>query len=187
MFTELLRHLRLRTLYRGAVGSLAGVFLTVLVAPAFAAQVTIPAGTKIPLEFAQSVDSRTAQKGELVNLHVQDDVFVNGVKVIAKGAPATARVMEVTKPKPFGKKAEIKIGQLRTRGVDGREIQLSQYETGKRYTDAKAGGAEAGGLILLGPIGLAAGAFFKGGHMLIKPGTQIAASIQHDTPVSVAG
>ena len=186
MFTQLLRHRRLRSLYRGTAASLAVIFLSALVSPAFATAVTIPAGTKVPLEFAQSIDSGTAHKGDLVKLRVHQDVIVNGEKVIAAGAPATARVAEVEKPKPFGRKAEIKINQLRVRAADGREMQLNQYNSGKRYMDPKAGGAATGGLILLGPIGLAAGAFFKGGHMLIKTGTHIDAAVMNDTPVTVA-
>jgi len=185
MFTQLVRHRRLRSQYRATAASLAVIFLSVLVAPVFAATVTVPAGTKVPLEFAQSVDSGTAHKGDLVKLRVHEDVMVNGEKVIAAGAPATARVAEVKKPKPFGGKAEIKINQLRVRAANGREMQLDQYNSGKRFMDPKAGGAATGGLILLGPIGLAAGAFFKGGHMLIKSGTHIDAAV-NDTPVTVA-
>ena len=185
MFTELRRHTRLRTLHRHAAGAVLGVFLSALVSPVLAAAVTLPAGTKVPLEFAQTVDSRTAKKGDVVKLTVQDDVFVNGGKLIAKGAPATATVMDVSKPKMFGKKAEIKLDQLRVTTVDGRLLQLGHYDSGKRI-DAKAPAASTGGLILLGPIGLAAGAFIHGGHMEIKPGTQIDGVVLNDTPINVA-
>jgi hypothetical protein len=166
-----------------AVG-LTGLLLSALVSPVLAAEATLAAGTKIPLEFAQSVDSRTAKKGDLVNLKVQQDVTVNGEKVIAQGAPATAHVMDVSKGKAFGEKAEVKLDQLRVRAVDGRLIQLGHYDSGKRFVDPKAGGAAAGGAILLGPIGLAAGAFFKGGHMHIKPGTHIDGDVMNDTPIN---
>jgi hypothetical protein len=46
--------------------------------------------------------------------------------------------------------------------------------------------ASAGGLILLGPNGLAAGAFIKGGHMVIKPGTHIDGGVLNDTPINTA-
>jgi hypothetical protein len=172
-------------LRRSAAGFLAGVFLFALVAPALAAGVTVPAGTKVPLEFAQGLDSRHARKGDRVRLRVQEDVTVNGEKVITRGARATARVMDVRKPKRFGQKAVIKLYQVRARAVDGRRIQLGQYTSGKRFGNTKAVGAEGGGLILLGPIGLAAGAFFKGGHLVIKPGTGIVGVVQHDTTVRV--
>ena len=184
MFTRRSPH-RLRSLRQGAAGFLAGVFLFALVSPALAAGVTVPAGTKVPLEFAQSLDSRQARPGDRVMLRVHEDVTVNGEKVIAHGARATARVKEVRKPKRFGQKAVIQLYQLRARAVDGRRIQLGQYTSGKRFGNTKAVGAEAGGLILLGPIGLAAGAFFKGGHLVIKPGTSIVGVVQHDTLVGV--
>jgi len=185
MFTQTPGRRRLLLRRRSATGFLAGVFLFALVAPALAAGVTLPAGTKVPLEFAQGLDSRQARKGDRVNLRAREDVTVNGEKVIAQGAPATARVMEVRKPKRFGHKAEIKLEQVRVRAVDGRRLQLGPYTSGKRYGSTKAVGAEAGGLILLRPIGLAAGAFFKGGHRLIKPGTAIDGVVQHDTLVRV--
>jgi hypothetical protein len=185
MFTELLRYRRLRSLRRGVASGLIGIFVSALVSPVLAAEVTVPAGTKVSLDFAQSLDSRTAHKGDIVNLRVQQDVVVNGQTVIPKGAPATASVAEVKKGKMFGRKAEIKINNLRVRAADGRQIALSRYESGKRV-DAKAPGAAAGGLILLGPIGLAAGAFIKGGHMVIKPGTEIDAVVQNDTPINIA-
>jgi hypothetical protein len=185
MFTVVLGHPRLRSLRRGIAGGLAGVFLSALVSPVLAAEITVPAGTKVPMEFAQTVDSGTAKKGDIVKLTVQQDVSVNSEKIIARGAPATATVMDVSKGKMFGQKAEIKLDQLRVRTVNGRLIQLGHYNSGKRV-DAKGPGAATGGLILLGPIGLAAGAFIKGGHMVIKPGTQIDGVVLNDTPISVA-
>jgi hypothetical protein len=184
MFTQLRRHAPLRSLRRSVAVSLAGVFLCALVSPVLAA-VTLPAGTKVPMEFAQTVDSRTARKGDIVKLTVSDDVLVNGEKVIAKGAPATATVMDVNKPTLFAKKAEIKLDQLRVRTVDGRLLQLGHYTSGKRV-EATAPAASTGGLILLGPIGLAAGAFIHGGHMLIKPGTHIDGQVLNDTAINVA-
>ena len=186
MFTQPLRHRRLRSLRRWIASGLASVFLSALVSPVLAAEVTLPAGTRVPLEFAQSVDSRTAKKGDLVKLTVAQDVIVSGQKVIAQGAPATATVMDVSHGKAFGKKAEIKLDQLRVPAVDGRLIQLGHYDSGKRYSDPKAEGAAAGGLILLGPIGLAAGAFIKGGHMLIKPGTHIDGAILTAIPINTS-
>lgn len=184
MFTQTPHGHRLPSLPRGAAGLLAGGFLFALMAPTLAAGATVPAGTKVPLEFTQHLDSRHAHKGDLVNLRAQEDVTVNGEKIIARGASATARVMDVQKPKRFGKKAVIKLDQLRVRGANGGQIQLGQFTSGKRYGNSKAVGAEAGGLIVLGPIGLAAGAFFKGGHLDIKPGTAIIGVVENDTTVS---
>ncbi len=185
MFTQTPGYLRRLSGRRGAAGFLAGMFFFALMAPALAAGVALPAGTKVPLEFAQALDSRQAHKGDRVSLHAREDVTVNGETIIAKGASATARVMDVRKPGSFGRKAVVKLGQLAVQGVDGRQIPLGQYNSGKRLGDTKAVGAEAGGLILLGPIGLAAGAFFKGGHLTINPGTAIDGVVQNNTPVRV--
>lgn len=186
MFTQTSRHARLRSRHGVAAGLLAGMYLFALTAPALAASVTVPAGTKVPLEFAQRLDSRHARKGDLVNLRARGDVLVNGEKVIAKGAPATARVMNVRKPRPFGRKAEIKLDLVGVRAVDGSIVPLGQYSSGARFSNPKAQGAAAGGLILLGPIGLAAGAFIKGNHLVINPGTAIDGGVRNNTRVTVA-
>lgn len=169
--------------HQRAAGLLAGILSLALLVPGMAAAVTVPAQTKVPLEFTQSVSSRTARPGQTVRLRARADVMVDGEQVIAKGAPATARVMSVRKPRRFGRKAEIKLDLVSVRGANGRQIRLGQYRSGERYDDPKAQGAAAGGLILLGPIGLAAGAFVKGNHLVIKPGTAIDGAVRNTTTV----
>lgn len=166
---------------------LAGLFLSALATPAMAAGVTVPAGTRVPLEFAQRLDSRHGREGQVVNLRARQDIWVNGEKVIARGARATARVLRIRKPRPFGRKAEIKLDLVGVRAVDGHDVPLGQYRSGERYGNPAAGGAAAGGLILLGPIGLAAGAFVKGNQLVINPGTAITGAVRNDTPVTVGG
>jgi hypothetical protein len=187
MFTQAVRRHRLSSTRRGAARILTGIVLFALVAPEVAAGPNLPAGTKVPLQFAQRLDSRHARKGDLVNLRVRQDVIVDGRTVIARGARATARVLDVRKPRPFGRKAQIKLDLVGVRAADGREVPLGQYNSGRRFTDPKAQGAAAGGLILLGPIGLAAGAFVKGNHLVINPGTAIDGTVRNDTTVNVGG
>jgi hypothetical protein len=142
----------------------------------------VPKGTRVRLAFAQSVDSREAEKGDTIRLRVTQDVFVRGERVIARGARATGLVTSVRKPRRFGRKAEIKIDLVGVRAVDGKQLPLERYKTGDRYS---AGGAAAagGGLVVLGPIGLAAGAFVKGKHVKVDAGTAIDAALSADVRV----
>lgn len=157
------------------------LFLLALALPA-RADLMVPKGTRVRLAFAHDLDSREAEKGDTIRLKVTQDVYVQGERVIARGARATGRVTEVRKPRRFGRKAQIKIDLVGVRAVDGRELPLERYRTGDRYS---AGGAAAagGGLLVLGPVGLAAGAFVKGKHLKVEAGTTIDAAVSADVRV----
>jgi hypothetical protein len=170
-----------RGIGRLAAGVLAGCLLLALAAPVLA-DIRVPKGTRVRLEFAESLDSHVAKKGDIVRLRALQDVFVGGERVIARGARSTGQITSVRKPRRFGRRAEITIDLTGVRAVDGREIPLERYRTGDRYT---AGGAAAasGGLIVLGPIGAAAGAFVKGKHIKVEAGTAIDAAVAADVNV----
>jgi hypothetical protein len=142
----------------------------------------VPEGTRVRLAFAESVDSRVTERGDTIRLKVIADVYLQGERVIARGARATGLVTHVRKPRRFGRKAEIKIDLVGVRAVDGKQLPLAPFRTGDRYN---AGGAAAagGGLIVLGPLGLAAGAFVKGKHVTVEPGTAIDAAVAADVRV----
>jgi len=129
-------------------------------------------GLTVPLEFCDTVDSRTAHKGDVVELKVVDDVQVDGRLRFRKDAAASGIIEAVHKPERFGKKAEIKMRLDWVRDVNGDQVPLSSYNSGKRF-EPGAGGASLGGALLLGPIGLLGGALIKGGHLVIKKGTRI--------------
>jgi hypothetical protein len=146
------------------------------------ADLNVPRGTRVRLTFAETLDSRTSEKGDTVRFKVVQDVYVAGERVVARGARATGLVTSVRKPRRFGRRAEIKIDLVGVRAVDGKQLPLERYSTGDRYS---AGGAAAagGGLIVLGPIGLAAGAFVKGKHLKVDAGTAIDAAVSTDVRV----
>jgi uncharacterized protein YgiM (DUF1202 family) len=61
-------------------------------------EVKVPRFTPIELELAAAVSSDAAQDGMLVPLTVSQDVVMNGVTVIQKGADARARVTTLKQP-----------------------------------------------------------------------------------------
>jgi uncharacterized protein YgiM (DUF1202 family) len=61
-------------------------------------EVKVPRFTPIELELAAAVSSDAAQDGMLVPLTVSQDVVLNGVTVIQKGADARARVTTLKQP-----------------------------------------------------------------------------------------
>src|SRR5688500_18850796 len=69
--------------------------LTSFATPVRAANV--PVGTKVLVRLEEKVSSATYKKGDILNMRVAADVAVDGKKVIAAEAPATAVVMNASK------------------------------------------------------------------------------------------
>jgi hypothetical protein len=159
-------------------------FLTAAVAAPFAvaigraafAQGPVPAGTVVVLQFDQDVSTMTAKKGDLIPLRVYSDVVVNGKTVIRQDSKATGIVTDVDKPGRFGKRGKLKVRLDSVTDTQGRRIALDPYSSGERFK-AEGPGAAAGGLLILGPVGLVGGAFIKGNHVTIDKGTRIQARV----------
>jgi hypothetical protein len=138
-------------------------------------------GKSVPLEFMDSVDSRTARKGDVIPLKVVDDVTLEDGRQFRKDAEASAIIESVSKPGRFGKRAQIKMRLDWVKDADGERVPLGTYDTGHRFAPG-AGGASLGAAVFLGPIGLLGGAFVKGGHLVIKKGTRIQAKLLEAKP-----
>lgn len=136
----------------------------------------VPPGTRITLQFDRSVSTRTARKGGTVPLRVYSPVVVRGKTLIDQDAPATGVVTSVRRPGRFGKRGELKIRLVSVRDRSGARVPLEAYTSGDRFS-AGGPGASAAGLLVLGPIGLAGGAFVKGKHVTIDRGTRIQAVV----------
>jgi hypothetical protein len=151
--------------------------LSLSVSPVAFAQteVTAPAGTQVPLSFATRVDSNAVREGEAVPFTVAQDVVVERKVIVKKGTSAQGLITSVSPPGIFGKSARVHIDFINTLGVDGLPIKLSPVDiTPENFREAKDTGGAVGtsvaGLILLGPVGLAAGALIRGGHVVVPAG-----------------
>jgi hypothetical protein len=145
--------------------------------PAYAATtVSVPPGTRVALQFRSGLDSSTAKEGQRVNFRVAANVVVNRFVVIREGASARGTITDVTPPGVLGKSARIIISFVTATAVDGRPVRLSAIHiTPNDVREAKdvagAAGAATVGMIILGPLGVAAAALVKGGHVVIGRGT----------------
>lgn len=151
--------------------------LVLSVPPAAFAQteVMVPSGTQVPLSFATRVDSSAVHEGEAVPFTVAQDVLVERRVVVRKGTSAQGIITSVSPPGIFGKSARVHIDFINTLGADGLPVKLSPVDiTPENFREAKDTGGAVGtsvaGLILLGPVGLAAGALIRGGHVVVPPG-----------------
>ena len=136
----------------------------------------VPAGTVVQLRFDREVSTKTAKVGDVIPMRVYADVVVNGKTLIKQDAPATGVVTQVKKPGRFGKRGSLKMRLESVKDVNGGRVPLDPYTSGSRFK-AEGPGASAGGLLILGPVGLVGGAFIKGSHITVDKGTRIQAEV----------
>jgi hypothetical protein len=65
-------------------------------------EITLRNGTPIHLKLGKTISSATAHVGDVVDLHVSEEVIVNGLSVIPKGAAAAGLVTEAEPKKRLG-------------------------------------------------------------------------------------
>jgi hypothetical protein len=176
---------------RLAIALAAILATTFALVPAHAASVvTVPAGTKVLLQFETPVNSGTVKEGTAVKFTVASDVLVGRSIVFRQGTPAQGVVTDVSKPGIFGKNARVHIGYIQAEAVDGKPVRLAPLEVTpdsvKQVADVGAAGATAiTGAILLGPLGLAAGALIRGGNVNLPVGAVGTSSVAEDLQATV--
>lgn len=154
----------------------AAAALTVGILNGARADVQVPPGTPVMLEFMQTVSTKTARKGDRVRLRVYTKVVHNGRTLIRQDAPAEGVVEKVHRRRSFGRKGELKIRLIDVKDVDGDRVPLEPYRTGNRFSGGGPAAA-GGGLLVLGPVGAVAGVFVKGKDITIDRGTRIVATV----------
>ncbi|MEO6923222.1 MAG: BON domain-containing protein, partial [Bryocella sp.] len=146
------------------------------VAPSFR-DVTVPAGTELPVRITETLDSETTQTGQRFNGVVTRQVVVGGLVVIPAGAPVSGTVVEAKDAGHFKGNSilSVAITSLSRHGR-GMSITTDPYTVmGKgrgRNTAEKIGGGAAIGALVGGLLGggkgaaIGAGAGAGGGTIL---------------------
>ena len=151
-------------------------------------KVTIPAGTKLKVKLQKDISSKTAKKGDLVPMVVAEDVFVNDtVLVMTKGGIVSPTVKSVRRSGRFGRTGYINLDLSNLETMDSTILNVNIDAAGEKYDKKKIGmaaGASAVGYVVLGPIGLAGGAFIKGGEIEIPAGTEFNVITKEDCRVN---
>ena len=128
--------------------------------------VTIPEGTEFSAVTTEKLSSKTASEGDRIALRVDEDVRVDGVVVIPKGALVRGSVSDAKAAGRMGRGGKLNIRIESTTLADGQRINV-------RSTKAKSGddatGTTVALTVLFGPIGL----LKKGSDAEIKEGTRI--------------
>lgn len=181
----------MRRIFRSHAGALlfAALLLVLPTIPASAAStVYVPANTPIGLKFLTPVDSRKTTEGTKVRFQVVADVVQGHRTVIRSGTTATGTVTQVTHPGAFGASAKVVVGFLSVKAVDGRPVKLSDVIVSKEMvTKSRVGaaGTSVAGAVILGPIGLLAGALIRGNDVEVPPGVVVTDTIRDAVNIRV--
>ena len=135
--------------------------------PVTAAEIELPAATIIRASLAHSLSPKTAKKGDPVDMVLHSDLVIKSNLIAPKGSRVTAVVTEVTKPRSFGRPAEVKVGVESLYSIGSQPIPLTFGEESQQAVEAEsaqlaAAGTSVVGALLLGPVGLVGGFLIRG-------------------------
>ena len=139
--------------------------------------VVIPEGTIIKLKTKDTISSKKAKKGDIVPVVMKNDLFINNnILVMTNDGIVSAEVKAVRRSGRFGRTGYINLDLSNVETMDSTLLPVSVEDIGEKYDKKKIGmaaGASTLGYIVLGPIGIAGGAFIKGGEIEIPADTEI--------------
>lgn len=148
-------------------------------------EVVLPKDSVMQIEFTQELSSKMSREGDPVYFKAADNLYVNDVLVLPKGATGVGKVKKVVQPGIFGKDARIDIDFTNIYAVDGTAVSIFVGDLAKQQAESIAGaaGATIGGMIILGPIGAVGGAFVKGKSVTIPVGSKTYVQTTADTSI----
>lgn len=149
------------------------------------AQVQVTPAQKVRVKLLSELSSATSKENERVEYQVVEDLKVDNKIVIARDTRGVGVVKQVKKAGPFGQAGQIAIDFGTIAAIDGTPIALTiQPQTSDKPGQQElAAGASLGGMVLLGPLGLAAGYLVQGKAETIPVGTEVQLAVKDATTV----
>ena len=135
--------------------------------------IVLKEGTEVKLKFAQSVTSRVARPGQMIEFAVAEPVIVDGMTLIDKGARSIGYVAGSSSAGGVGKGGvmEIRMEAIRSHG---RMVKIRGEDS---RSEKRATGRVVGMTILFGLSGF----LLAGGHEVkIPEGTPVTAQVAED-------
>ena len=143
-------------------------------------------GTAVKLKLMQNLSSADAKAGQQVPFEVVEEVDVEGLPVIAKGAQALGTVTIAEPKKSMGRAGKLDVNIDSVRLVDGEKAALSatKSEKGGGHTTGMAVGMAATAIVFFpaAPFLL----FIHGKDITIPEGTEITAFVSGDNKLEMA-
>ena len=147
---------------------------------------TLLDGTAVKLRLAETISSSNAKVGQQVPFEVTEDVVVQGVTVLAKGAQALATVTDANAKKSMGRAGKLNVNVDSARLTDGEKVQLRavQDNKGGGHVGAMTGAMVATAIVFFpaAPLFL----FIHGKDVTIPKGTEVTAFVQGDMKLDMA-
>ena len=147
---------------------------------------TLLDGTPVKLRLSQTISSSDAKVGQEVPFEVIEDVQVEGIPVIPKGATAIATVTEANAKKNMGRagKLNISISYVRLADQEKATLRAVKETKGGGHVGAMTGAMVATGIVFFpaAPLFL----FMHGKDITIPQGTEITAFVQGDMHLEMA-
>lgn len=147
---------------------------------------TLMDGSAVRMRLAETISSADTKTGQQVPFEVTEEVIVQGVTVIAKGAPALATITEAQSKRNMGRGGKLNVNIDSVRLTDGEKAQL------RAVKDSKAGGhvgAMTGAMVATAIVFFPAAPLFlfmKGKDITIPKGTEVVAFVQGDMKLDMA-
>lgn len=89
------------------------------------AEMQIPDNTLIKVELTENIDSKTLQVGDIVDIKVAENTFVDGKLIFAKGLHGKGKVESVRKAKGWtGTNGKVKIDFFMLNCIDGTSVDI---------------------------------------------------------------
>ncbi len=147
---------------------------------------TLQDGTAVKLKLAENVTSATAKAGQHISFEVIDEVDVNGVPVIAKGAQAVGTVTSAEPKRSMGRAGKLDVNIDSVRLIDGEKAMLSATKSAKGggHTGAMTAGMVGTAIVFFPAAPLLL--FIHGKDITIPQGTEITAFVSGDDKLDMA-
>lgn len=147
---------------------------------------TLLDGTPVKVRLAENLSSETNKTGDQVSFEVTEEVDVDGVAVIPKGAKALATVTDAEPKRRMGRGGKLDVNIDSVRLADGEKAQL------RAVKDTKGGGhvgAMTGAMVGTAIVFFPAAPLFlfmHGKSVEIPKGTEVTAFVQGDMHLMMA-
>jgi hypothetical protein len=147
---------------------------------------TLLDGTAVKLRLTETISSSNAKVGQQIPFEVTEDVVVQGVTVLPKGAQAIASVTEANAKKSMGRGGKLNVNVDSARLADGEKVQLRavQDNKGGGHVGAMTGAMVATAIVFFpaAPLFL----FIHGKDITIPKGTEVTAFVEGDMKLDMA-
>ena len=147
---------------------------------------TLLDGTPVKLRLSQTITSASAKVGQEIPFEVVEDVSVDQVIVLPKGAVAIANVTSAEHKKSMGRggKLDITISYARLKDQEKVALRASQENKGGGHVGAMTGAIVASAIVFFpaAPLFL----FIHGKDITIPQGTEVTAFVEGDMHLNMA-